>query len=276
MKIKLSDTVLNCEIYSAKEIHAYDILLLHGFTGSAFDWNFLIPSLKKEYNVYAMDLIGHGNSDCPDNPELYTIDPTISRTDEFISKFLGRKPVIIGYSMGGRLALSYAVKYPDKINGLILESATWGIKESNLREGRVDSDKKTAEFILSNDIEKFVDYWMNKNIFASQKRLPGEQLKKIKSQKMKNNKTGLANSLLSSGTGSMPPLHDLINKIKVPVLLLTGGLDEKFSQINSEMVKYLDNARHLIIRDAGHNVHLEKPEIYINVIMDFLKNINFS
>ena len=97
MKIKLSDTFLNCELYSEKKIQANDILLFHGFTGSARDWDFLIPSLIKDYNVFALDFLGHGSSECPDNPELYTFDSINSRLDELISKIIGQRPVILGW-----------------------------------------------------------------------------------------------------------------------------------------------------------------------------------
>ena len=95
-------------------------------------------------------------------------------------------PVIIaGYSMGGRAALSFASKYPQMIKGLILESASAGIIEENLRKERTEQDEKLAEFIETHSIEEFVDYWMNISLFDSQKNLSKEKLEEIKKSKIK-------------------------------------------------------------------------------------------
>lgn len=275
MKVKLENLNLNCIVYSSEGKPAYDVLVLHGFTGSANDWNFLIPSLSRNNNVFALDLIGHGQSDSPDDLSMYSTDSIIEQINTTIEQISAANLIIIGYSMGGRAALSYAVSYPGKVSGLILESTTWGIPEENFRNERIKSDKKLAEYILSNDVEKFVDYWMNIDLFATQKKLPAKILSEVRKNKLKNNKIGLANSLLGFGTGSMPPLHNLVNKIKAPVLLITGEHDSKFTQINSEIKRYILNAAHITIPGAGHNVHLERPDEFINVINNFLNKLIF-
>ena len=275
MKVKLENLNLNCIVYSSEGKPAYDVLALHGFTGSANDWNFLIPSLSRNNNVFALDLIGHGQSDSPDDLSMYSTDSIIEQINTTIEQISATNLILIGYSMGGRAALSYAVSYPGKVSGLILESTTWGIPEENFRNERIKSDKKLAEYILSNDVEKFVDYWMNLDLFATQKKLPAKILSDVRKNKLKNNKIGLANSLLGFGTGSMPPLHNLVNKIKAPALFITGEHDSKFTQINSEIKKHILNAAHITIPGAGHNVHLEKPDEFINVINNFLNKLIF-
>ncbi len=275
MKLSLPGLELNYEYYFAEANALAEILLLHGYTGSSNDWNFLIPSLKKNYNIITLDFIGHGKSDSPVNPDLYTIQSLVSHIDKLKDKLKLNRLILLGYSMGGRIALSYAAAFPDKVYSLIIESTTWGLKDESLRKRRITEDEKVAEFILTNDLEKFVDLWMNKDIFKSQKALPKTLLENIKKSKLQNDSNGLANSLRGSGTGKMPPLHNLIKNIRVPVLQITGQLDVKFTNINLEMKKIFPNPRHEIISGAGHNVHLEKPDKYINVINDFLKDINF-
>ncbi len=275
MKIKLKNLELNYEFHLAESDPKGNILVLHGFTGSGSDWDFAVPTLKEYFNIFTLDLIGHGLSDSPDNQNLYTMESIISQIDEFINKVITNKLIILGYSMGGRIALSYAVKFFGKISGLILESSTWGIKETDLREKRIENDEKKAELILSSDMNNFIKFWMDQDIFDSQKNLPAELIEKISNKKSLNNKTGLANSLRGSGTGRMVYLREQINKLRFPVLLITGQLDNKFCRINSDMLKYLNNAKHVIIPEAGHNIHLEKPDLFLNVINDFLINLNF-
>ena len=275
MKLNLKDLTLHYYKYTAENTARGDILLLHGFTGSGRDWNFIIPSLKSNLNIYTPDIIGHGHSDSPDNPDLYKMDAILTQLNEFIIQILEYKPILLGYSMGGRLALSYTLKYPEKVKCLILESSTWGIENKDLRRQRINDDKKTAEFILAAGIENFIEFWMNKGIFNSQKKLSDDILKNVRKNKLQNNPVGLSNFLLGSGTGNMEPLREKISELKIPVLLITGGLDKKFSAINSNMVKIFENAEHIIVPEAGHNVHLEKPGLFINVIKDFLKKLNF-
>ena len=275
MKFKLQHLTLHYEKYPAENQSLSDVLLLHGFTGSGEDWEFLIPSLKKTCNLYTIDLVGHGRSDSPSDAGHYTMDSLTGYLNEFIGKVIKNNPVMLGYSMGGRIALSYAAAFPENIKALILESSAWGIKEKDQRETRIKEDEKIAGFILSSSMEEFTEFWMNRPIFKTQKNLNPEILKRVKSGKMKNNPVGLSNSLLAAGTGKMNPPQNNIKGFRMPVLLITGGLDKKFTGINSEMAALLENAKHVTVPEAGHNVHLEKPGIFTNVIKDFLKNLKF-
>ena len=88
--------------------------------------------------------------------------------------------------------------------------------------------------------------------------------------KARGQKMGLINSLKGFGTGVMPPLHDKLHLIKCKTLLVTGELDTKFTQINSELVKSFPSAKHVVVKNAGHNVHFEKPTVFTNKLNSFL------
>ena len=93
----------------------------------------------------------------------------------------------------------------------------------------------------------------------------------IKQEKMKNSRTGLANSLRGFGTGVMPYLGSELIKLKFPVFLISGGLDKKFTQLNQRLRKLFPSAKHKIISTAGHNIHLEEPKKYVEALNVFLK-----
>jgi 2-succinyl-6-hydroxy-2,4-cyclohexadiene-1-carboxylate synthase len=274
LRIKLSDISLNLEEYSHDSSGENYVFFLHGFTGSSEDWNKIIPSLNHDYHIIAVDLIGHGQSDSPEDLTYYSAESLIEQIHQTILYFTNDPVIIAGYSMGGRAALSFALKYPNILKGLILESASAGINEENQKRERVKNDEKLAEFIETHTMEEFVNYWMNLNLFNSQKDLPGEKLEEIKKVKMKNSKTGLTNSLRGFGTGKMPSiLTGVIQKISVKTLLISGDLDMKYTGINKELVKYFPDASHVIIKNAGHNIHLEQPSLFANVINDFLDKL---
>jgi 2-succinyl-6-hydroxy-2,4-cyclohexadiene-1-carboxylate synthase len=275
MKIQFENFALNVNEFYSKNNSSINIFLLHGFTGSAEDWNFIIPSLQTKYNLFAIDLIGHGKSDSPTDVYYYSPASISLILNKIILHFNGKKNILLGYSMGGRAALTYASKYPDNLAALILESSTAGISNLKEREERRIIDGKLADTIKCGVLESFVDYWMSLDLFSSQKNLSNNIIDKIRKDKLKNNKTGLANSLLGFGTGSMPPLFNDLKNISIKTLLITGILDPKFSAINSSLVKLFPDAQHVVINNAGHNTHLEQPKIFTDVIIKFLNELHF-
>ncbi len=270
MRIKLSETTINVEEYRKNLSSSNFIFLLHGFTGSSLDWNEIIPGIHNNYRVAAIDLIGHGKSDSPSDISLYTTESLVGQIYETIKKFTDDKIILAGYSMGGRAALSFAAKHPEMIKGLIIESSSPGIKEEKEKLERKKKDEKLASFIENHSIEEFVDYWMNIDLFKSQKNLTQEKLRTVRESKLVNNKIGLANSLRGFSQGIMPPLYNNLKNISTKTLLISGRLDPKYTNINSDLTKLFPDAVHAIIENAGHNTHLEKPSSFINVINNFL------
>jgi 2-succinyl-6-hydroxy-2,4-cyclohexadiene-1-carboxylate synthase len=273
MFIKYSDIQLNIETIINKETSQESVFFLHGFTGCATDWAPVVSLLNKKYNYYLVDLVGHGKSDSPKEKHYYSIDSIVKQLKEIILTITNNKIVLAGYSMGGRIALNFALQNASILKGLILESSTYGIIEEDLRIERIRQDEKLAEFIDNNPIDKFIDYWMNIDLFNTQRRFSNERLNRIRERKLENNRTGLSNTLRCSGTGCMKPLYNNLKDIPVETILISGELDTKFTDINTEMVKLFTNAEHRIITNAGHNTHLEEPRRFIAEVNKFLSVI---
>lgn len=273
MFIRYSDIQLNIETFINNENSRESVFFVHGFTGCATDWVPVVSLLNKKYNYYLVDLVGHGKSDSPKEKHYYTIDSIVNQLKEIVLTLTNNKIVLAGYSMGGRIALNFALQNASMLRGLILESSTYGIIEEELRKERVLQDEKLADFIDNNPIDKFIDYWMNIDLFNTQRRFSNERLSRIREQKLENNKTGLSNTLRYSGTGIMKSLCNNLKDIPVKTMLISGELDTKFTDINAEMVKLFSYAEHCIIKNAGHNTHLEEPHRFIEVINKFLSVI---
>src|SRR5690606_27690055 len=139
--------------------------------------------------------------------------------------------VLAGYSMGGRTALAYAAVHPERLQALILESASPGLKTAAEQVERQQRDSELALKILANGIQSFVDKWENIPLFDSQKKLPTEIRDEIKQERLSQQPQGLANSLIGMGTGSQPSYWNHLKDIHIPVLLITGSLDLKFEAI---------------------------------------------
>jgi len=273
MKIPTQNILLNVELFSEIEPTKDFLILLHGFTGSANDWKNTAELIDTSFNKIAVDLIGHGESDAQIEVDKYSASSINSQLLDIINHLTKGKVILLGYSMGGRAAQSFAINHPDKIKGMILESTSAGIEDLAEREERIKSDEELAEFIKTNSIENFIDHWMNLEIFGTQKRFSDEQLQKLRTEKLQNSSIGLANSLRGFGTGRMPYLGDKLSLFDFPVLLITGELDSKFTQINQELVNRFPSAHHQIIQNAGHNTHLEEAGRFITAVNRFLQKI---
>ena len=251
------------------------VIFLHGFTGSSADWQFIYDKLPPRFLPVAVDLIGHGKSSAPDDAKFYSVESITRQLDCIMDALKFKEAIFCGYSMGGRAALSYYSFCPEKVMGLILESTTPGIKELQFRNERVRSDKVLIKILESDGMDKFVTHWLNQPLFESLKELSAERYKDLEQRKRDNNPIGLINCLLGFGTGNMPNLWWELEEIGIPVLLVTGEMDKKYYEINERMHEKIASSAHFQIPGCGHNVHLEKPEEFINLVNKYLLD-NYS
>lgn len=248
----------------------FPLLLLHGFTGNSEGWKEFAPFWKDHSKTIALDIIGHGKSGSPPDIGQYQIEESAAVINSLLEKMGIGKIDVLGYSMGGRLALTFAVNYPEKVRKLILESASPGLRTEAERHERRIQDKKLSEKIQQEGIKNFIDYWENIPLFQSQKSLPEKIRTRIRCQRLANSIDGLANSLNGMGTGVQPSWWDELAHLEMPVLLITGNLDQKFCRIAEEMSKILPNVKWKTAEDAGHAIHVEKPELFGTIVSGFL------
>lgn len=270
MKFNIDGIKINIEHPREIDPEKDFVLFLHGFTGCAEDWYPLFEQFPENYNLFALDLVGHGKSDAPMYSNFYTAENLVKQIKFVKDQLTTNKIFVAGYSMGGRAALSFAASYPDDIKGLILESATAGIKNEEERKKRYEDDLKLVEYIESHTLEEFIDLWIDQELFNTLRRFSNEKLKKIKKKKASGSKIGYANSLKGFSTGIMPPLHDRLKKIPVKVLLISGDLDTKFTGINARLAKRFFKAKHKIVKNSGHNTHLEEPKRFLEIVTNYL------
>jgi len=248
------------------------VVFLHGFTGCAEDWLFIFDRLPNNFYPVAIDLIGHGATDSPANSFYYTTSSIIYQLEAIITKLNLNRFVVVGYSMGGRAALSYSLRSHEKIIGAILESTTAGIENFELKKERVQFDLMLAEKIKIEGIESFINYWMDTPLFRSLKNISNQD--SIKNKKLENNVTGLTNSLYGFSTGLMPSYWDRLKLFEFPVLIISGNNDAKYTCISKNLTMLIKKAKHVLVEDAGHNVHLEKPDVFTNFVCNFLNSLD--
>lgn len=246
------------------------LVLLHGFTGSAASWTPHIDVFARRYLVVAVDLLGHGKSDAPTDPRRYALPHCVEDILAVLDRLRVHRAAVLGYSMGGRAALALAIAAPDRLWALVLESASPGLREHEARMARAAQDAALAELIEREGVEAFVDRWERLPLFRHQAVLPDPARTALRSQRLQNTPTGLANSLRGFGQGAMMPMHDFLDEVRVPTLVIAGALDEQYCALGREMSQRIPGARLEIVAGAGHTVHLEQPEVFQEVVLEFL------
>lgn len=256
------------------------VVVLHGFAGSSQGMMHLAKAFASQTRVFLIDLAGHGTSLASPKTDAVVRYSTFKQLEDLhhILKTLGLHDVILyGYSMGGRLAIQYLVKYAingsdsvARIKHAVLESTTFGLETPSDQTARRKQDQFLAKGIVQ-DMEEFVKSWDEKPVFRTSTPPSPELSKLTREIRASQSPEHLAASLIAFGTGAMPYAGDKLGNVSVPISFITGEEDTKFTTISSRMMKLLNDetrseSGHHIIPKAGHRVHLEKPESVLELI----------
>jgi 2-succinyl-6-hydroxy-2,4-cyclohexadiene-1-carboxylate synthase len=246
------------------------LLLLHGFTGSVRAWDAVRPALATFARVISLDLIGHGRSAAPPDARRFCLD-WASRDLAALLDDLGLDAVdLLGYSMGGRVALHFAVHAPERVRTLMLESASAGIDDDVERRKRVESDDALAERILHTGIEAFVAEWERQPLLARAPHVAEVARAQHTAQRLQNEPLGLANSLRGMGAGQQTPLWPVLPDLRKRVLLMVGERDTRYRALAERMQARLPTAELAVVPDAGHTVHVDQPQALVNLVKSAL------
>ncbi|MBX3012198.1 MAG: 2-succinyl-6-hydroxy-2,4-cyclohexadiene-1-carboxylate synthase [Caldilineaceae bacterium] len=249
---------------------ASTLVLLHGFTGSSESWADHLPLFATAYRTIAIDLLGHGQTDAPAEPARYSMAASADDLMAILTLVAPGPIHLLGYSMGGRLALYLALTYPERIRSLILESASPGLADPVAQQERIRGDEALATAIETQGMAAFVERWEALPLFATQRALPVTIQQRLHDQRLCNQPQGLANSLRGMGTGVQPSLWSQLATAPMPTLLLAGALDLKFKAIATQMAQRLPHATVAIVPEAGHTLHLEQPQAFQAQVLRFL------
>ena len=243
------------------------IVAFHGFMGVGADFTPFTRACGLD--IQAPDLIGHGAFQCTD-PSQYRLESQIAYWFDRIPK----DSVLIGYSMGGRLALQFACRYPKHLSGLVLIGATPGLQDESARRNRQTWDHKTAGRIRKLGVEGFYDEWQKMAIIATQQQINNDIKFDMKAHRLTQSVEGLANSMTHFGTGTMPDCWDALSGLTLPTLLMVGENDVKYRGIARKMLARLpaETSECAIILGCGHCAHLEQISESAGVLKKWLKS----
>lgn len=245
------------------------LVFLHGFLGSREDWKNVAAAPEFSGRAYLLDLPGHGEAPLPEGP--LSLESMARFVVDFLDKEGLSSVILVGYSMGGRIALSLALQYPQRVRALVLESASPGIGDPVEREQRRTKDRKRATFLRARGLTEFLENWYGLPLFASLR--AHEDFEDILHRRRRGDAAALARVIEELSPGSVPDLWGRLSGLTMPTLLLAGGKDGKYVDVVRRAGERIPDAEVAIVENCGHNIHLEAPEYFVSLLDSFLAGL---
>lgn len=246
-----------------------DTVWLHGFTQTARSWLPLMSTSTlntRPGRRFRVDLPGHGASPVATG----NLEHAAQAVLDTITEYDVERGVLIGYSLGGRIALHGALAQPSRWRGVVLISATPGLHDAAARSQRQTDDERLAKALEHEGVDTFVERWLAQPLFATLAATPDDI-----ADRRRNTTAGLASSLRWCGTGTQHNLRPRLNELMMPALILAGQYDTKFMATGRELASaWGGDATFVEIPDAGHAAHLEQGETTGNIIGQWLAELS--
>ncbi len=227
------------------------IVFLHGFTQTAASWGPVIDRLGQRYRALALDLRGHGSAADERPVDFASCTADVAR----------RGPgtfTLVGYSLGARLALVFALSHPERVERLVLVSGTAGIADDIERAERRAADERLALEIEQGAIEDFARRWGGQALFKGQ---PREVADAAYQDRLRNRPAGLAAALRGLGTGAMEPLWSRLGELRMPLTAIVGERDGKFRKLGERLLAGVPDGELVVVPAVCHAVQLEAPAL---------------
>ncbi len=233
---------------------------LHGFTETDEVWSEFLTGVP---GVHCPLLPGHGWKPCPTGASLASVAAGIAKS-------MTPGGDLLGYSLGGRVALQLALDHPQLVRRLILVSSGPGLASPAERVDRIQRDERLAQVLEEDGIGPFVAWWESNPALKSAAKIPRKDEEALRCTRLNQDPTCLAMVLRQLSQGRMDVLSDRLPQLKVPVLLITGESDKIYAARMRTMASILPQATLRILPGCGHAVHRERPDALRHELLSFL------
>lgn len=236
------------------------LVFLHGFSGDCREW-LTVGQAFGAYSRLYIDLPGHGGSANIAANSLAEVGHLVEKT---LNSYNILKCWLVGYSLGGRVAMYFACQPREGLCGLVVEGGHPGLTDENQRLLRRHGDAAWAERFRREPLTQVFADWYQQPVFAS---LDAAQRAALIALRSRNNGGALAAMLQASSLAEQPDLREPLRAREFPFHYLCGERDGKFRAIADEL-----SATTHVINHAGHNAHRENPDAVVACLAQFLAN----
>ncbi len=247
------------------------LVMLHGFLGDSTDWQAIATQLPKNISCYGIDLPGHGKS----KNIVLDHNAGFAQCSEMIATTLAQQGIstyiLLGYSLGGRIALYHASQKPQQVKGLILESCHWGLDDNKLKQQRLINDTIWADKFATQHLPNVLTSWYQQDVFNS---LNAQQKKSLITMRSQLNGNAISNMLLATSLGKQENLAKKIVKTNIPSYYFFGEKDFKYQNIAIELQQIYSRLNTIKFYQSGHNIHFEQPESFVSKLKEVYSQLN--
>lgn len=229
-----------------------DVLFLPGFMQHADAWSEVAAVVGERYPSRVLDF------------STWTFEERLTE----IRAAAQPAAVLVGYSMGGRLALHAAFREDARYSGVVMVGGTAGIEDDASRARRRDADRELAAWIEAHSIEEVVARWEGNPVFASQ---PPELVATQRAGRLRHDPRDLATLLRSAGQGALPSLWGRLGELRIPVLALAGEYDVAYRAAGEKLATAGPLFAAAVVEGAGHAAQLEQPRAVADAILAFVE-----
>lgn len=229
------------------------VLFIPGFMQRGDAWRPVAELLPERYPSALLDHAEHSFE---------------GRLREIAERAAGR--VLVGYSLGGRLALRAAIRSPGAFSAVVTVGATAGIDEAPLRAARAEADERLASWIEAAPIEDIVALWARQPLFADQ---PDSLVEAQRAGRLSQDPRSLALLLRTVGQGVLEPVWHELSQLELPVLAIAGARDEGYARAAKRIASTAPHGRAAIVEDAGHAPQLQRPDEVARLLTEFLDGV---
>jgi 2-succinyl-6-hydroxy-2,4-cyclohexadiene-1-carboxylate synthase len=183
---------------------------------------------------------------------------------------VGKSHLLVGYSLGGRLALRAALHEPRRYLGLVIVSSTAGIDDPAARSARAEADARLAAWMETAAIEQVVALWERQPLFADQSETLIEQQRP---GRLDNAPADLATLLRTAGQGVLEPVWRDLAELDLPLLAIAGARDDGYVRAAERIAATAPAGRAVIVEKAGHAPQLQRPLLVAREVERFLDEL---
>ena len=256
--------MLACQCFGSESLPP--MVLLHGFLGSSDDWKDLVRELDNDFYLVVIDLPGHGKSPALPKQDFFRFAGALEQT---VTGLGLEQFVLMGYSLGGRLAMAYAKEFSCRLKALLLEGSHPGLPEKSEKEMRLAADQRWADRFKNEAVASVLKDWYQQAVFADLTDIQRHKLIEVRSSQ-----TGasLADVMMAFSLGRQPDFRCSLRDTGCPVHYFYGERDSKFAGLGRSLKEQGCLTSLQCIAGSGHNIHREKPAELANSIRQLIRD----
>jgi len=232
------------------------ILLTHGYSATSQMWQGQVEALSKDHQLVIWDMRGHGQSDSPDDPSLYSEPATVADMAALLDHVGARTAIVGGLSLGGYMSLAFNRVHPERVEALLIIDTGPGYKNDEAREGWNRTSLKTAERYETEGLTLL-------ETGSAERRTAQHRSAK-----------GLALAARGMLTQRDAGVISSLPEIKVPSIVVVGSEDTPFLAASDYMAAKIPGAKKAVIEGAGHAANIDRPEAFNAALLEFLQGLS--